>query len=129
MQPQPLSLYIHLPWCERKCPYCDFNSHELQDLPEADYVDALLRDLEGDLALAQGRTIETLFIGGGTPSLFSAREIERLLTGVGSLLDLSPELEATMEANPGSSEAGKFEGFRLVEIVEVVLEKTSRVIP
>jgi oxygen-independent coproporphyrinogen-3 oxidase len=116
MQPLPLSLYIHLPWCERKCPYCDFNSHELQDLPEADYVDALLRDLEGDLALAQGRTIETLFIGGGTPSLFSPREIERLLTGVGSLLDLSPELEATMEANPGSSEAGKFEGFRAAGI-------------
>ena len=116
MQPLPLSLYIHLPWCERKCPYCDFNSHELQDLPEADYVDALLRDLEGDLALAQGRTIETLFIGGGTPSLFSTREIERLLTGVGSLLDLSPKLEATMEANPGSSEAGKFEGFRAAGI-------------
>lgn len=116
MQPLPLSLYIHLPWCERKCPYCDFNSHELRDLPEADYVDALLRDLEGDLALAQGRTIETLFIGGGTPSLFSAREIARLLTGVGSLLNLSPELEATMEANPGSSEAGKFEDFRAAGI-------------
>ena len=116
MQPPPLSLYIHLPWCERKCPYCDFNSHELRDLPETNYVDALLRDLEGDLALAQGRTIETLFIGGGTPSLFSAREIARLLKGVGSLLNLSPELEATMEANPGSAEAGKFEGFRAAGI-------------
>jgi putative oxygen-independent coproporphyrinogen III oxidase len=116
MQPPPLSLYIHLPWCERKCPYCDFNSHELRDLPETNYVDALLRDLEGDLALAQGRTIETLFIGGGTPSLFSAREIARLLEGVGSLMNLSPELEATMEANPGSAEAGKFEGFRAAGI-------------
>ena len=116
MQPPPLSLYIHLPWCERKCPYCDFNSHEVRDLPETNYVDALLRDLEGDLALAQGRTIETLFIGGGTPSLFSAHEIARLLEGVGSLLNLSPELEATMEANPGSAEAGKFEGFRAAGI-------------
>jgi putative oxygen-independent coproporphyrinogen III oxidase len=116
MQPPPLSLYIHLPWCERKCPYCDFNSHELRDLPETNYVDALLRDLEGDMALAQGRTIETLFIGGGTPSLFSAREIARLLEGVGSLMNLSPELEATMEANPGSAEAGKFEGFRAAGI-------------
>jgi putative oxygen-independent coproporphyrinogen III oxidase len=116
MQPPPLSLYIHLPWCERKCPYCDFNSHELRDLPETNYVDALLRDLEGDLALAQGRTIETLFIGGGTPSLFSAREIARLLEGVGSLMNFSPELEATMEANPGSAEAGKFEGFRAAGI-------------
>jgi putative oxygen-independent coproporphyrinogen III oxidase len=116
MQLLPLSLYIHLPWCERKCPYCDFNSHELRDLPEVDYVDALLRDLEGDLALAQGRTIETLFIGGGTPSLFSANEIARLLTGVGSLLKLSPALEATMEANPGSSEAGKFADFRAAGI-------------
>tara|TARA_R110001592_G_scaffold363043_1_gene679660 strand:- start:146115 stop:147257 length:1143 start_codon:yes stop_codon:yes gene_type:complete len=116
MQPLPLSLYIHLPWCEKKCPYCDFNSHEIRVLPEANYVDALLRDLEGDLALAQGRTIETVFIGGGTPSLFSAGEIARLLTGVGSLLNLSPLLEATMEANPGSAEAGKFEDFRAAGI-------------
>ena len=116
MQPLPLSLYIHLPWCEKKCPYCDFNSHEIRVLPEADYVDALLRDLEGDLALAQGRTIETVFIGGGTPSLFSVDEIARLLTGVGSLLNLSPVLETTMEANPGSAEAGKFAGFRAAGI-------------
>lgn len=116
MQPRPLSLYIHLPWCERKCPYCDFNSHEARELPESEYVDALLRDLEGDLALAQGRTIESLFIGGGTPSLFSAREIARLLAGVGSLLKLSPALEATMEANPGSSEADKFAAFKAAGI-------------
>ncbi len=116
MQPPPLSLYIHLPWCERKCPYCDFNSHEAQVIPEMNYVDALLRDLECDLALAQGRSISTLFIGGGTPSLFSPRAISRLLAGIGSLLELSPSLEATMEANPGSAEADKFAGFRAAGI-------------
>ena len=112
----PLGLYIHLPWCERKCPYCDFNSHEASAIPELDYVDALLRDLEGDLELARGRPVETLFIGGGTPSLFSVRAITRLLAGVGSLLQLAPGLEATMEANPGSAEAGKFAGFRAAGI-------------
>lgn len=116
MQAVPLSLYIHLPWCEKKCPYCDFNSHEIQTLPEAQYVDTLLRDLEQDLPLAQGRVIDTLFIGGGTPSLFSEQEIARLLRGVGSLLELAPSLEATMEANPGSSEADKFAGFRAAGI-------------
>jgi putative oxygen-independent coproporphyrinogen III oxidase len=112
MQLPPLGLYIHLPWCERKCPYCDFNSHEAENIPEMRYVDALLRDLRGDLALRQGRTIETLFIGGGTPSLFSTKAIQRLLGGIATLLPLSPTLEANMEANPGSAEADKFAGFR-----------------
>ena len=112
MQPPPLGLYIHLPWCEKKCPYCDFNSHEARAIPETEYVDTLLRDLEKDCALAQGRPVSTLFIGGGTPSLFSARAIERLLAGIGSLLPLAPDIEATMEANPGSAEAEKFAGFR-----------------
>ena len=112
MRLPPLSLYIHLPWCERKCPYCDFNSHEAAVVPEAEYVTALIRDLQSDLALVQGRTIETLFIGGGTPSLFSAGALARLLAGIGSLLPLSPALEATMEANPGSAEADKFAAFR-----------------
>jgi len=116
MQPPPLALYIHLPWCERKCPYCDFNSHEAEVIPQEAYVDALLRDLEGDLALARGRPVETLFIGGGTPSLFSPRAISRLLASIGSLLQLSPALEATMEANPGSAEAGRFAGFRAAGI-------------
>ncbi len=116
MQLLPLSLYIHLPWCERKCPYCDFNSHEARDIPETQYVDALLRDLEGDLPLARGRPVSTVFIGGGTPSLFSARAITRLLAGIGSRLALSPGLEATMEANPGSAEAGKFADFRAAGI-------------
>ncbi|RLA46070.1 MAG: radical SAM family heme chaperone HemW [Gammaproteobacteria bacterium] len=112
MQLPPLGLYIHLPWCERKCPYCDFNSHEAIDIPEMRYVDTLLRDLRGDLSLLQGRTIETLFIGGGTPSLFSTNAIRRLLQGIAALVPLSPTLEATMEANPGSAEADKFAGFR-----------------
>ncbi len=116
MQPPPLALYIHLPWCERKCPYCDFNSHEARVIPQEAYVDALLRDLEGDLELARNRPVATLFIGGGTPSLFSPGAISRLLAGIGSLLQLSPDLEATMEANPGSAEAGKFAGFRAAGI-------------
>jgi len=121
MQPPPLALYIHLPWCERKCPYCDFNSHEARVIPQEAYVDALLRDLEGDLELAQGRPVATLFIGGGTPSLFSPGAISRLLAGIGSLLQLSPDLEATMEANPGSAEAGKFAGFRAAGITRLSL--------
>ncbi len=108
----PLSLYIHLPWCERKCPYCDFNSHLTEALPEDKYIDALLRDLHADLHFVQGRPIETLFIGGGTPSLFSARSIQRLMQGIGECTELSSTLEATMEANPGSAEAEKFAGFR-----------------
>ncbi|MEH6586760.1 MAG: radical SAM family heme chaperone HemW [Halioglobus sp.] len=108
----PLSLYIHLPWCERKCPYCDFNSHEATEIPEQAYISALLQDLDGDLALAGDREIRTLFIGGGTPSLFSAESISRLLQGLGERLNLAANLEATMEANPGSAEADKFLGFR-----------------
>ena len=112
MRLPPLGLYIHLPWCERKCPYCDFNSHETTDVPENQYVDALLRDLRDDLPLVQDRTVDTLFIGGGTPSLFSAVAIDRLIRGIAGLVNLSTTLEATMEANPGSAEADKFIGFR-----------------
>jgi putative oxygen-independent coproporphyrinogen III oxidase len=108
----PLSLYIHLPWCERKCPYCDFNSHEVAELPETQYIQALLDDLERDLHLAGDRQVETLFIGGGTPSLFSAASISSLLEGIGQRLRLAPDIEATMEANPGSAEVDKFHGFR-----------------
>ncbi|MEP5567362.1 MAG: radical SAM family heme chaperone HemW [Halioglobus sp.] len=108
----PLSLYIHLPWCERKCPYCDFNSHESSQVPEYAYITALLHDLDADLALAAGREIQTLFIGGGTPSLFSAESISRLLEGLSQRVELATDMEATMEANPGSAEAGKFLGFR-----------------
>ena len=116
MELPPLGLYIHLPWCERKCPYCDFNSHETQDLPEAQYIDALLQDLDADIEQLQQREVETLFIGGGTPSLFSAPGIARLLKELGNRVALSPTLEATMEANPGSAEADKFAAFHAAGI-------------
>jgi putative oxygen-independent coproporphyrinogen III oxidase len=112
MRLPPLSLYIHLPWCERKCPYCDFNSHEATHIPEFEYVEACLQDLRGDLPLLQQRSIETIFIGGGTPSLFSPRAIAQLLQGIAGLTPLPAALETTMEANPGSAEADKFAGFR-----------------
>ncbi|PLW83508.1 YggW family oxidoreductase [Kineobactrum sediminis] len=116
LQLPPLGLYVHLPWCERKCPYCDFNSHEFTELPEQAYVDCLLADLEREIAFAQGRSISTLFIGGGTPSLFSAGAITRLLQGIAARLPLAAHMEATMEANPGSAEAGKFAAFRAAGI-------------
>lgn len=108
----PLSVYIHLPWCERKCPYCDFNSHETKKLPEAQYIQALIQDLEEDLTLVQGREICSVFIGGGTPSLFSVDAIAKILQALSSRLILSDDCEITMEANPGSVEAAKFNGFR-----------------
>jgi len=108
----PLGLYIHIPWCVRKCPYCDFNSHALHDtLPEQEYVDALLADLERDLPTVWGRTVETVFIGGGTPSLFSAQAIERLLSGVRARIPLKPDAEITLEANPGTVDQERFAGF------------------
>jgi putative oxygen-independent coproporphyrinogen III oxidase len=112
MQLPPLGLYIHLPWCERKCPYCDFNSHEATDVPEEHYIRTLLQDLREDSPMIQGRTVETLFIGGGTPSLFSAEAIQELMRGIAQLIPLAPTLEATMEANPGSADADKFYAFK-----------------
>jgi oxygen-independent coproporphyrinogen-3 oxidase len=101
----PLTLYIHLPWCMRKCPYCDFNSYALRaGLPEKAYVNALLADLDQDLPRIGERPVESLFLGGGTPSLFSAEAIERLLSGLCARLKLVPELEITLEANPGRVE-------------------------
>ena len=116
MELPPLGLYIHLPWCERKCPYCDFNSHETRNLPEAQYIDALLQDLDTDIPQLHQREVATLFIGGGTPSLFSAPGIARLLKELGNRIALSPTLEATMEANPGSAEADKFAAFHAAGI-------------
>jgi len=109
----PLSLYIHIPWCVRKCPYCDFNSHVRPDqLPEKTYVDALLSDLDHDLAQHPASTgdrqISTIFIGGGTPSLFSAEALDRLLCGIRSRLPLQADAEITLEANPGTIEQGRF---------------------
>ena len=110
----PLSLYIHLPWCLKKCPYCDFNSHELNDggVPEQRYVDALVADLETALPLVWGRTIHSIFIGGGTPSLFSPQAIDRLLGDVRARLRLSANCEITLEANPGTFERNRFRAFR-----------------
>lgn len=109
----PLALYVHIPWCVRKCPYCDFNSHEMRgDLPEEAYVDALVRDLEMALPSVWGRPVYSVFLGGGTPSLFSPGSIDRLLSEVRARLMLVPDAEVTLEANPGTIEAGRFAGFR-----------------
>ena len=113
LQAPPLSLYVHLPWCVRKCPYCDFNSHAIGgDLPADEYVDALLLDLEQELPLVWGRIVQTIFFGGGTPSLFSAAHYERLLSGIRARLPLSPAVEITLEANPGTVEHDSFSGYR-----------------
>jgi len=116
-QPPPLSLYVHLPWCLRKCPYCDFNSHALRadddvGALELRYVDALVADLEASLPTVWGRTVTSIFIGGGTPSLFSPEAIDRLLVAIRARLALAPALEVTLEANPGTFERERFEGFR-----------------
>lgn len=111
--PPPLALYVHLPWCLRKCPYCDFNSHELkQALPEEAYVDALAVDLEFALPAIWGRRVATVFFGGGTPSLFSPESIDRLLAAIRARVPLAPDAEVTLEANPGTFEREKFTGFR-----------------
>jgi len=109
----PLALYVHIPWCVRKCPYCDFNSHERSGaLPEAEYVGKLLEDLEALLPSVWGRRLSSVFIGGGTPSLFAPGSIDALLSGVRARLPLDPGAEITLEANPGTVEAGRFRGFR-----------------
>ncbi|WCG83827.1 radical SAM family heme chaperone HemW [Pectobacterium sp. A5351] len=109
----PLSLYIHIPWCVQKCPYCDFNSHALKgDVPHQEYVDHLLADLDADLPLASGRALHSIFIGGGTPSLLSAEAMQALLDGVRARIPLTPDAEITMEANPGTVEADRFSGYQ-----------------
>ncbi|TAG00857.1 MAG: oxygen-independent coproporphyrinogen III oxidase-like protein [Betaproteobacteria bacterium] len=111
----PLSLYIHIPWCIRKCPYCDFNSHE-GAVQEREYIHALMSDLESELPNFWGRTIHTIFIGGGTPSLFSADAIGEILAGVRARTRLSPTAEITLEANPGTFEIEKFAGYKSVGV-------------
>lgn len=110
----PLSLYVHLPWCLKKCPYCDFNSHELRagELPEQRYLDALVADLEAALPLIWGRSVHSIFIGGGTPSLFSPASIDRLLADIRARLKLPADCEITLEANPGTFEKERFRAFR-----------------
>ncbi|MFT6408840.1 MAG: oxygen-independent coproporphyrinogen-3 oxidase, partial [Arenicella sp.] len=117
MKQIPLSLYIHVPWCEKKCPYCDFNSHMARaEVDERAYVLELLKDLDNDIekyaALITQRKIQTVFIGGGTPSLFSAESYQLLFDGLRARLNFSSDVEITLEANPGSSETDKFKGFR-----------------
>lgn len=119
--PPPLALYIHLPWCVKKCPYCDFNSHAATAVPEAAYIDALLADLEAALPGIWGRKIHTVFFGGGTPSLFSADGIDRILTAVRTLTSLVPAAEITLEANPGTVEAARFAGYRAAGVTRVSL--------
>ncbi len=109
----PLALYLHIPWCVRKCPYCDFNSHPVREtLDERAYVDALLRDLAYEAGAVPGREVESVFIGGGTPSLFSGEAIDALLRGVRNQVVLASDVEITLEANPGTAEAGRFAAYR-----------------
>jgi oxygen-independent coproporphyrinogen-3 oxidase len=117
----PLSLYVHLPWCLRKCPYCDFNSHEMKpgELPEQRYLDALRADLEAALPLVWGREVHSIFIGGGTPSLFSPQGIDRLLSDIRARLKLVPEAEITLEANPGTFEKDRFRAFRAAGVTRL----------
>ena len=112
----PLSLYIHIPWCVSKCSYCDFNSHERKKLPEQEYVDALLYDLDTEVEGAQGRKLSSIFFGGGTPSLFSPEAINKILENVQQRIAFDDDIEITLEANPGTIEAGKFEEFRAAAV-------------
>ncbi|HEY8940858.1 MAG TPA: radical SAM family heme chaperone HemW [Cellvibrio sp.] len=113
LQLPPLALYVHVPWCIRKCPYCDFNSHQADnDIPEADYVKALHFDLQQDQVLAQGRKITSIFFGGGTPSMLSATAIGQILHDAENIIGFEPDIEITLEANPGTFEQEKFSGFR-----------------
>ena len=117
----PLSLYVHLPWCLKKCPYCDFNSHEMKpgELPEKRYLDALLADLDASLPLIWGRSVQTIFVGGGTPSLFSPEAIERLLSELRARLKLAADCEITLEANPGTFEKDRFRAFRAAGVTRL----------
>ncbi|MDG2090095.1 MAG: radical SAM family heme chaperone HemW [Gammaproteobacteria bacterium] len=113
----PLSLYIHIPWCIKKCPYCDFNSHAFEkSFPEKEYINALLEDLQMDLHYVQGRTLQSIFIGGGTPSLFSPESLSNLLSSINSLIPFAEGIEITLEANPGTFEQNKFSEFRAAGI-------------
>ena len=113
----PLSLYVHIPWCLKKCPYCDFNSHEQKgELPEDAYINALLDDLAAEIPDVWGRTVSSVFIGGGTPSLFSSQAIDKLMSGIRALTGLAPSAEVTLEANPGTFEQDRFSAYRAAGI-------------
>jgi putative oxygen-independent coproporphyrinogen III oxidase len=118
----PLALYVHMPWCVRKCPYCDFNSHQLKSpAPPAGYIDALIQDFDGEMPLLAGRSIETIFFGGGTPSLFSPEDFARLLEALRKRIAFSDDVEITLEANPGTIERGRFSSYRDAGINRVSL--------
>ena len=122
MQLPPLALYVHMPWCVRKCPYCDFNSHAApEQIPQQQYIDALLEDLAIDARAAQGRELASIFFGGGTPSLFAPDEVGRFLEAARSLVPFAPDVEVTLEANPGTVEHGRFSGYRAAGINRVSL--------
>jgi putative oxygen-independent coproporphyrinogen III oxidase len=126
LQAPPLALYVHMPWCVRKCPYCDFNSHAAPtQIPQRTYVDALLSDLDLDRARVSNQSISSIFFGGGTPSLFEPEEIGRLLEGVRARLPVSADVEVTLEANPGTIEHGRFAGYRQAGINRVSLGAQS----
>src|SRR6185503_15231790 len=113
MQLPPLALYVHMPWCVRKCPYCDFNSHVAPEtIPQQQYVDALIEDLAIDAAAAQGRALVSVFFGGGTPSLFAPEQVGRFLEAARAQVPFAPDVEITLEANPGTIEHGRFSGYR-----------------
>ena len=122
----PIAIYVHLPWCVRKCPYCDFNSHvRPESIPETEYVAALLADLDGDLDLAAGREVSSIFFGGGTPSLFGVGAIAALIEGLASRLPFASDVEITMEANPGTVEHDRFAGYARAGINRVSLGAQS----
>ena len=122
----PLALYVHFPWCVRKCPYCDFNSYTLHgELPEDAYVEALLADMRGEAARVAGRRVVSVFLGGGTPSLFSPNAMARVLNGARELFGFEPDVEVTLEANPGTLERGRFEGYAAAGVNRVSLGAQS----
>lgn len=122
----PIAVYVHLPWCVRKCPYCDFNSHAAPGtIPESAYVAALLADLEADLDLAAGRGVSSIFLGGGTPSLFAPGAIHALISGIAARLPLAADVEISMEANPGTVEHGRFAGYAAAGVNRVSLGAQS----
>jgi oxygen-independent coproporphyrinogen-3 oxidase len=122
MSGPPLSLYVHMPWCVRKCPYCDFNSHQLKSAaPDGGYIDALICDFDLELSRAQGRRIDTVFFGGGTPSLFQPEDFSRLLGALRQRAAFADDVEVTLEANPGTIERGRFAGYREAGINRVSL--------
>jgi putative oxygen-independent coproporphyrinogen III oxidase len=118
----PLALYVHMPWCVRKCPYCDFNSHAAPEhLPQQQYIDALLEDLEQDLPAVAGRPLASIFFGGGTPSLFAPEAIAEFLAGVRARTACEPDMEVTLETNPGTVEHGRFAGYKAAGVTRVSL--------